>query len=81
MAKVVESLKTGSNHWLKTQGVQEFSWQNGYGVISVAANSVDGVIRYIHNQEEHHRKDGFEQEYRTLLRNAGVEGDERYMWD
>ena len=57
-----------------------FSGQEGYGAFSVSPSQVEVVKGYIQNQEEHHRKRDFEQEYVTLLRNGGIEYDERYVF-
>ena len=61
--------------------MQEFYWQNGYGAFSVSPSHVDGLQKYIQNQEEHHRHESFQYEFRRLLRKFGVEFDERYVWD
>lgn len=83
IAQLVEHLKTGSSKWLKTKGeaLRTFSWQGGYGAFSVSASHADDVVRYIQNQEEHHRKVSFQEELRRLCEENGVEIDERYVWD
>jgi hypothetical protein len=55
----------------------EFSWQEGYGAFSVSASNLDSVIRYVRNQEKHHRKFTFEQELRAILRRQGINYDPR----
>ena len=57
-----------------------FSWQEGYGAFSVSPSPVPVVKKYIQNQEQHHRKRDFEQEFIALLRNCGIEYDERYVF-
>ncbi len=57
----------------------EFSWQEGYGAFSVSPSQVP-VKRYIANQESHHRQRKFEEEFIALLRNCGIEYDERYVF-
>ncbi len=81
IAKVIESVKTGSSKWMKTQGVSDFAWQSGYAVFSVSVEETAAIVTYIRNQEEHHKKVSFQDEYRQFLREAGVEFDEKYMWD
>jgi REP element-mobilizing transposase RayT len=83
MAKLVEEMKTSSSAWIKTQpgGPRDFHWQNGYGVFSVSPSNVPQVRAYIANQEEHHRRVSFQEEFREFLRRHGVEWDERYVWD
>jgi hypothetical protein len=57
-----------------------FSWQEGYGAFSVSPSQIEVVKEYIQNQEEHHRKRDFEQEFVALLRNCGIVYDERYVF-
>jgi putative transposase len=57
-----------------------FSWQEGYGAFSVSPSQVSVVKRYIQDQEEHHRKRNFEEEFVLLLRNCGIQYDERYVF-
>ena len=81
-AKLVEEVKKSSSKWMKAQGgVRGFSWQAGYGAFSVDESRAGIVIRYIKNQEEHHRKKSFQDEYRKILERYKVEYDERYVWD
>jgi len=83
LKKVVEEVKKGSSKWMKTDGTKfkRFYWQNGYAAFSVSQSNVEEVIRYIENQEEHHREMTFQDELRILLKKHGVECDERYLWD
>ena len=81
LSKVVEEVKKGSSKLLKTQGVPSFAWQAGYGAFSVSASQVEVVSRYIEDQEEHHWKTTFQDEFRTFCQRYGVELDERYVWD
>jgi REP element-mobilizing transposase RayT len=83
LAKAVEEVKKGSSKWLKTKGAEfaDFHWQNGYGGFSVSESSVAAVKRYIADQEEHHRRKTFQDEFRAFLQRYGVEYDEQYVWD
>lgn len=83
LMKLLEELKSHSSKWMKTkdQSLKNFYWQDGYGVFSVNPAEVDTVIAYIHNQQEHHSKKTFQQEYRAFLKKYRVEYDERYVWD
>jgi REP element-mobilizing transposase RayT len=58
-----------------------FAWQSGYAAFSVSASNLKSVEQYIQEQEEHHRRVSFQDEYRVFLRKHGVEFDERYVWD
>ncbi len=79
LAKALLLLKANSSKWMNEHG-QEFAWQEGYGAFSVSASNLDQVVRYIQNQEAHHRKTNFEEEFRALLRKHGVEYDRRYVF-
>ena len=83
IADVVETVKTSSSKWIKTKGKKfsDFHWQKGYGAFSVGHSKPETVIAYIRNQEEHHRKATFRDEYRRLLERYQVEYDEQYVWD
>jgi len=72
-------LKRNSSKWIGEQGI-EFAWQEGYGAFSVSSSNLGAVARYIANQESHHRKFSFEEEFRALLEKHGVEYDPKYMF-
>jgi hypothetical protein len=57
-----------------------FSWQEGYAAFSVSPSQVPVVKNYIRNQQEHHRKRSFEDEFVRLLKNCGIEFDSRYVF-
>jgi hypothetical protein len=79
----VERLKRSSSKWLKTRGDQfsNFFWQQGYAVFSVDTYEIDRLVRYIDEQDVHHRQRDFKYELLAFLENLGVEYDERYLWD
>ena len=79
--KLVEEVKKSSSKWMKTQGVPTFAWQNGYGVLAVSQSNAAAVRKYIGNQQVHHRKLGFQEEFRRFLEKHRVQYDERYVWD
>ena len=82
-AEVLEKIKKTSSAWIKHQGDQYagFCWQAGYGGFSVGWSQLEELVRYIDCQEEHHRTQTFQEEYRSLLQKYQVEFDERYVWD
>jgi len=82
-AQVVETLKTSSSKWIKTKGASftDFHWQSGYGAFSVSQSDADSVVAYIRNQEAHHQKVTFQEEYRRFLERYQVAYDERYVWE
>jgi REP element-mobilizing transposase RayT len=63
------------NKWVKGK----FSWQEGYGVFSYSHSQIDNVYRYIANQEAHHEKKTFKDEYIDFLVKSGIDYDERYL--
>jgi REP element-mobilizing transposase RayT len=83
VAEFIRELKRESSKWLKTKGedLADFHWQDGYGALSISPGHVKAVVAYIANQEEHHRKVSFQNEYRRLLKKYGIDYDERYVWD
>ena len=83
IAKLLEETKTNSSIRIKEEGdrLQDFQWQSGYGVFAVSQSNVGPVRKYIANQEEHHRRRTFQEEFRLLLERHGLAYDERYVWD
>jgi putative transposase len=82
-AQLIEQIKKTSSKWIKAVDARYrgFSWQRGYGAFSVSPSQLEGVLRYIDGQKEHHRTHTFQEEYRELLGKHGIEFDERYVWD
>jgi len=76
LAAAVQKLKGSSSRWMG----KGFSWQEGYGAFSVSPSQVELVKGYIRDQERHHTKRSFEQEFVTLLRGCGIAYDERYVF-
>jgi len=79
LAKIIQELKGSSSRWLHEHG-HRFAWQEGYGAFSVSSSNLDQVTRYIQNQEAHHRKIGFEEEFRAILLKHHVEFDPKYIF-
>ncbi len=79
---LMQNIKAESSKWIKDQGFCSFpfAWQEGYGAFSYAKSQVNDVIRYVQNQEIHHRKETFLDEYRKMLTLFGIEWDERYIF-
>jgi REP element-mobilizing transposase RayT len=80
---LVEAIKTSSTHWVKENRFSEFKfeWQKGYGAFTHSKSKIDTVVKYIVNQDNHHKKSSFRDEYLEMLRNNGVEFDEAYVFD
>ena len=75
--KVESNEFIASNRWLRSK----FSWQEGYGVFSYSHSHIDSVIKYILNQEQHHRKMTFRREYYGLLEKFQIPFEEKYLFD
>jgi REP element-mobilizing transposase RayT len=79
-AEYLQKLKANSSRWFRKQFQQvDFHWQRGYGAFSVSESKVDDVCGYIDRQETHHKKSSFEDEIRKLVKNHGLEFDERFF--
>lgn len=59
---------------------RKFHWQDGYGAFSNSHSQIDGVVKYILNQKEHHRKKTFREEYLGMLKDYGIEYNEKYIF-
>ena len=79
----VEQVKRESSKFVKTLRPRHnnFYWQRGYGMFSFSPTLMEDAKNYVRNQEEHHRKKSFQQEFREFLQRYGIEYDERYVWD
>lgn len=80
---LLRELKRDSSKWIKDENptLGDFYWQNGYGAFSVSPSHVEALTEYIRNQDEHHRQETFQGEFRRLCKKYGVAIDERYVWD
>lgn len=83
VSDVVMHVKKGTSRWLKEQGPEfaGFDWQNGYGAFSLGLSQRETTVAYIRGQQEHHRKQIFQDEFREFLRRYEIEYDEHYVWD
>lgn len=82
ISSLVQNVKTESSKWIKNQKkcITPFAWQEGYAAFSYSKTHVDDVIRYIQNQEIHHQKQGFLDEYRQFLKLFEVPYDDDYIF-
>jgi len=80
---LVEEIKTGSNAFINGHGFidSHFQWQIGYGSFTVSHSEIDPVIKYIINQQDHHRKAIFRDEYLDLLRSNEIDYKDEYLFD
>ncbi len=79
---LLQDIKGGSSKWINEKGFVKgkFEWQEGYGAFSYSKSDMKNVIRYIENQEEHHAKRSFREEYIELLTEAEITYDERFIF-
>lgn len=82
LSDLMKAVKGDSSEWINKRGFtkHKFSWQAGYGAFSYAKSQVPKVIQYIQNQEEHHRKKTFTEEYLAFLEAFEIEYDERFIF-
>jgi REP element-mobilizing transposase RayT len=81
LSNLVKDIKLGSSSYMKeNQLFPDFDgWQEGYAAFTYTINEKEGLIRYVQNQEEHHKKMTFKEELVVLLKEHNVEFDERYF--
>lgn len=81
LSSLVQIVKSESTKWIRENDLShQFSWQEGYGAFSCSKNHVENVIRYIMNQDAHHKKQNFRQEYLQLLSEAGIKFEPIYLF-
>jgi REP element-mobilizing transposase RayT len=82
LSDLMQDIKGDSSKWINNKGFVQgrFSWQEGYGAFSYSKSSIKNVIDYIKNQELHHKKRTFIEEYRDFLKKFEVDFDERYIF-
>lgn len=83
LTKLMEEVKSHSSKWIKTRGAEfeSFYWQNGYGAFSVNPTELEIVKNYVFNQEEHHKRKTFQEEFLAFLKKYNVEYNDKYVWD
>jgi len=79
--ELIGHIKRETSKWMKAHGVKAFYWQRGYGAFSIGQSQVATVSSYVRNQKQHHSKQTFEDEFRSICAKYGMESDERYCWD
>ena len=83
IAKAMQLIKGGSSKWVHDSFHDQrlFAWQTKYGAFSVSVSQLDRIINYIENQQRHHRRMSFQEEFIALLKRHKIEYDERYLWE
>ena len=80
ISEFMSKLKSGSSGWVKRQTNGRFGWQARFAAFTVSESQVERVRRYIRNQQQHHQKHSFEEEFKALLKAHNVDFDPNYLW-
>jgi putative transposase len=80
---LVKDIKLASNDWINKNLLtnQKFAWQEGYGAFSYSRSQISNVCSYIENQEQHHSKQLFKDEYISFLKNFDIDYDDKYLFE
>ena len=83
ISDLVRDMKNNSSNFINEKKFVKgkFSWQEGYGSFSYSHSHIQDVYNYILNQEEHHKKKTFKEEYIEFLKKFEVDYDEKYLFD
>jgi putative transposase len=83
LSDLVRDIKAGSSKFINdSKWINgKFNWQEGYGGFSYSKSHLDNVIKYILNQEEHHKKQTFKEEYHSFLEKFEIEYNEKYLFE
>ena len=83
ISELVRDIKNNSTNFINTQKFLKgkFAWQEGYGAFSYAHYQINNVYQYIANQEEHHKKKTFKEEYLDFLKKFEIEYNEKYLFE
>jgi len=83
ISDLVRELKNNSSNFINNSGFShhKFAWAEGYGAFSYSKSEINNVYEYIKNQEEHHKKTTFKDEYIGLLNEFEIEFKDEYLFD
>ncbi|MBN2730190.1 MAG: IS200/IS605 family transposase [Bacteroidales bacterium] len=83
ISDLVRDIKNNSSNFINKKSLVpgRFSWQEGFGAFSYAESQIENVYNYIQNQEQHHSKKSFKDEYLEFLEEFQVEYEEKYLFD
>ena len=82
VAEALRVIKSNSSLWIhQTWHGAAFAWQVGYGAFSVSQSNVPAVVKYIRDQEQHHRTISLQEEFLAFLKAHRIPYDERYIWE
>ena len=83
LSDLVREIKVNSSKWINLNNLVKgrFNWQEGFGAFSCSHSRLDAIISYINNQEQHHSKKSFKDEYLTFLQKYDIKYDEKYVFE
>jgi putative transposase len=82
IAKAIQLVKGNSSKWMHAtfSDMSHFAWQEGYGAFSIGISQIETTVTYIQNQQKHHRRKTFQEEFLSFLKTHGIEYDPRFVW-
>lgn len=82
LSDLVKDVKVASSIYIKEKNLFPGfeGWQSGYGAFTYSVKEKERLISYITNQEEHHKKVSFQDEYKAFLSEHGIEFEEKYLF-
>ena len=82
LSDLMRMVKSDSSEWINNEKLVrgKFRWQEGYGAFSYAKSQTDAVVKYVINQQEHHKKKPFLEEYKEFLQKFGIDYREEYIF-
>jgi len=83
VSEIVRLVKANASKWAneRPDQMERFAWQRGYGAFTVSLSQAPMVSQYVRNQEEHHRKKTFQEEFVEFLKRHEIQFDEQHLWD
>ncbi|SDD64575.1 REP element-mobilizing transposase RayT [Mucilaginibacter pineti] len=83
ISDMMRLVKGDSSEFINKEGFtkRKFHWQEGYGAFSNSKSQIDGVVKYIINQKQHHLKKSFKAEYLDILKDYSIDYDEKYVFN
>ena len=81
LTDLVKDIKVSSSIWIKQRGIYPLfsNWAESYGAFTLSIREKDAIIKYVMNQQEHHKRENYWEEFIRLLKENGVDFDEKYL--
>ncbi len=83
ISEMARIIKANSSKWINENKfiIGKFNWQEGFGAFSYSKSQIDNVAKYILNQQEHHKRTSFKDEYLSILQKADIEYEDLYLFE